>query len=146
HYIQAPLIVRSKEVKEILIKETNISKAIELCRNVDIAFLGIGTTDPDLNALLRAGFIDEKEAKKLRSQGAVGMICGQFYTIDGDLLDTDINERVIGLKATELQYIDTVIGLACGEKKTEAIFGALKGKYLNAIITDEIVAKKLLGM
>lgn len=146
YYIQAPLIVHSKEAKEILVKDKNIARGLEMSKDVDIAFLGIGTTDPELNALLRAGFIDQEEAQSLRAQGAVGMVCGQFYDLEGNLLDAEVNERVIGIPAKDLGSIDTVVGLACGIKKAEAIYGALKGNYLNAIITDESVAKRLLEM
>jgi len=144
YYISAPLIVQSKEAKEILMNDKSISGALKLGRSVDIAFMGIGTTEPELNALLRAGLIDKNTANFLINQGAVGMICGQFFDIAGNLIDNEINDCIIGIKASELKSLKNVIGLACGEKKVEALLGAINGGFLDVVITDEQVAKKLL--
>ncbi|WP_369700026.1 sugar-binding domain-containing protein [Bacillus sp. AFS041924] len=39
-----------------------------------------------------------------------------------------------------------VIAVAGGEKKIDAIYGALKGKYITTLITDEATAISLLNM
>jgi len=36
--------------------------------------------------------------------------------------------------------------VAAGEKKIDAIYGALKGKYITALITDDATAISLLNM
>ena len=44
---------------------------------------------------------------------------------------------MMGLGIEELKNIPIVIGVACGENKKEAILGALRGGYLNIIITNK---------
>jgi len=55
-------------------------------------------------------------------------------------------ERVIGVGSEELRKIKMVIGVAGEENEREAIFGALRGGYLNAIITDEQTAMAVLSL
>ena len=38
-----------------------------------------------------------------------------------------------------------VVGIAGGEKKDEAILGALKGNYLDVLITDNDMAERLIS-
>ena len=44
----------------------------------------------------------------------------------------------------ELQKLENVIGVAGGPMKVDAILAALRGKYLDVLITDEDTAQALL--
>ncbi|MEL7658180.1 MAG: sugar-binding domain-containing protein, partial [Bacillota bacterium] len=44
--------------------------------------------------------------------------------------------KVFGYPLENLKKIETVIGLASGSSKLEAIKGAIKGKYINVLITN----------
>ncbi|HDK27539.1 MAG TPA: sugar-binding transcriptional regulator, partial [Candidatus Atribacteria bacterium] len=52
--------------------------------------------------------------------------------------------KMIGLGLKELNHIPIVIGVACGEDKKEAILGALRGGYVNIIVTNKKVAEYLI--
>ena len=43
-----------------------------------------------------------------------------------------------------LKRVKVVVGVAGGKEKTEAILGALRGEYIDVIITNEGVARKLI--
>ncbi|HBK8713016.1 TPA: transcriptional regulator LsrR, partial [Salmonella enterica subsp. enterica serovar Typhimurium] len=40
--------------------------------------------------------------------------------------------------------IPTVIGVAGGEQKAEAIIAAMRGNYINALVTDQKTAGKII--
>jgi len=61
-------------------------------------------------------------------------------------LDIDINRRVIGIRLDALPKIDTVIGVAGGSRKGQAILGALRGGYAKVLITDDQAAHKVLAL
>ena len=52
---------------------------------------------------------------------------------------------MIGLGLKELKCIPIVIGVACGKDKQEAILGALRGGYVNIIVTNKKVAEYLIN-
>jgi len=49
---------------------------------------------------------------------------------------------MIGIGVKELRkHVPIVIGVACCDDKKEAILGALRGKHINAIVTNKKVAE-----
>ncbi len=145
-YLHAPLIVDSQAGHDALLEERSIQETLKRAQNADVALVGIGSTDPEVYSLLRSGYVTEAEAAQIRDAGAIGDICGQHYGATGEWLDIDINRRVIGITLTDLTRIDTIIGVAGGERKAATILGALQAGYVNALITDERAARKLLRL
>ncbi len=145
-YLHSPLIIDSEAGQNILIQDRSIQMTLERARKVNIALVGIGTTDPQLYSLLRAGYVTVEETAAIRTAGAVGDICAHHYDAWGRLLDIDINRRVVGITLDELKHVGTVVGVAGSEKKAETILGALRGGYINVLITDEAAAQGVLRL
>jgi DNA-binding transcriptional regulator LsrR (DeoR family) len=53
---------------------------------------------------------------------------------------------VIGLTLTEIKKIPFRIGVAASAAKALPIYGALRGGYLHALITDEAAARGVLKL
>ncbi len=145
-YLHAPLIVENETVRETLLQTRNIQETLARAAQVDVALVGIGSSNSELYSLKRAGYVDEAETQQLRAAGVVGDICGHHYSLTGEWLDIDINHRAVGISRETLLNIDTVIGVAGGSRKGAAILGALQGRYVNVLITDERAAQKILAL
>ena len=113
-YLHAPLLVESESVREKLMQDHNIRETLARAGLCDVALLGIGTTSSELNSLLRAGYIDERDAQKMRAAGAVGDICAQFFDIRGQILNLDINRKTVGIMLNTLQKVHYAVGVAGG--------------------------------
>jgi DNA-binding transcriptional regulator LsrR (DeoR family) len=146
YYLHAPLIVENEAVREILVQDRNIRETLARAERADVALVGIGTTRSDLSSLVRAGYVDTAEEERIRGTGAVGDICGQHFSLSGEWLDIDINRRVVGVTLDTLSRIDMVIGVAGNSRKGPAILGALRGGYLNVLITDDQAAQRVLAL
>ncbi len=144
HFLHAPLIVDSEAACQAIRQDRAIQRTLQAAREVDVALVGIGTIDPGLYSLARAGYVVGDEIEALRARGAVGDICARHYSIDGQVLDVDINRRIIGISLEDLQQIPCVVGVAGGERKIDTILGALRGGYVNVLITDEEAAAGVL--
>jgi lsr operon transcriptional repressor len=57
-----------------------------------------------------------------------------------------IHDRRIGIELSELAQIPKVVGVAGGQHKAEAILGALRGGYLDVLVTNELTALRLLAL
>ena len=68
-----------------------------------------------------------------------------FIDKDGNPVHTDIDERLISTSLDTLKELNNVIGIAGGKHKTDVISAALKGRYLDILITDEETAISLIG-
>jgi len=145
-YLHAPLIVESAEVQQALLKEQRINETLQLARKADIALVGIGSVEPSISSLIRAGYINEQELAAIRQSGAVGDICARQFDIYGRVLDIDLNRRVVGIDIESLKEIKCVIGVAGGILKAPAILGALRGGFVDILVTDEEAAEEVLRL
>lgn len=142
--IWAPAITQSKERAEIFKSEPWINHVLQKASKANIILFSVGEVSPSAS-LFKMGYLSSAELKRLREKGAVGDILSRFFNAQGDLVDDEIHERVISIPIDKLR--DTgkiVIGIAGGPLKLNAIQGALNGKYINVLITDEETAQKLL--
>ena len=79
-------------------------------------------------------------------KGAVGDILGYFFDAEGQVIpDMKIHDELIGLTLNTLKTIPTVIGVAGGVNKAEAIAAAMKGGYINALVTDQETAAAIVS-
>jgi deoxyribonucleoside regulator len=145
-YLHAPLIVDTEVARETLLQDRNIRETLARAERADVALVGIGCTDTELYSLRRAGYITEEETQRVRTAGVVGDICAQHYSLAGQWLDIDINRRAIGVSLNTLSKIGMVIGVAGGSRKAAALLGALRGHYVNVLITDDQAAEKVLAL
>jgi deoxyribonucleoside regulator len=144
HIVHAPLVVRSEELRDLLILDQNVAESLELAVHADAAFLGIGVPDPKYSALVRAGYISEAESNELNRIGSVGMICGYFYDIEGKLVESQVNRQIVSLNLDLVKKIPLRVAVAAGDRKVKALLGAIQGGYVNALVIDEEAAVGLL--
>jgi len=62
------------------------------------------------------------------------------------VFDLPIHERRIGIELADLRRIPKVVAVAGGLHKAEAILGALHGKFADVLVTNELVAMRLLEL
>lgn len=141
--IPSPIVTSTPELAQALRAEPTISKGLERARSVDIAVVGVGTATPDAT-IVQYGYLDAPEMELLAERNVVGDIMGQFFDSNGTVVDLPIHARRIGIELPDLKLIPMVIGVAGGLQKVDAIRGALRGRYLDVLVTDEAVAKRLL--
>jgi DNA-binding transcriptional regulator LsrR (DeoR family) len=67
------------------------------------------------------------------------------YDIEGRPCAEEYADRVVGLRLDEIKGIPYRIGVAATAAKALPIYGALRGGYLHALITDETAARGILG-
>ena len=143
-FMNAPLITKNVELTNHLMQERAIRETLERARDVDIALVGIGALDLSIYNPYRLGYISTEEISEMRAAGAVGDICGYHFSIDGTVLDLDVNRRIVHVSLDVMRNINKVIGIAGGLIKAEAILGALSGRLINVLITDETAAQEVL--
>ncbi|WP_373779009.1 transcriptional regulator LsrR [Glaesserella sp.] len=144
--IPAPLRASSIEAAKLFKKEACVRDIMLTACSADVAIVGIGATRQLGQAtLLRTGYITEEKQQMIRNQGAVGDILGYFMQKDGSLQpNMPLHEELISVSLDNLKKIPTVIGIAGGENKVEAILSALQGKHINSLVTDEKTARMIL--
>ena len=144
YLLNAPLFVSNLQTKEAFEKEKSIKAVTDKAKSADLAVVGVGSPKQN-STMIKRGYFSVKEFAKLNDKGVVGDICTIFYDIQGNIIKFSLHNKMIGLGSKELKNIPIVIGVACGEDKKEAILGALRGGYVNIIVTNRRVAEYLIN-
>ncbi|WHY97316.1 sugar-binding transcriptional regulator [Peribacillus simplex] len=143
HYIvPTPLLVSSKDIADHLLEEKPVKKILEMIPYSNITLIGIGALN-DRATLVKEGYLNTNDFEILKTKGAVGDLLSQFYDINGHVLDLDFHKNLISTEIVVLKSLNHVVAVAGGLDKKDAIIGALKGGYIDVLITDELVAQSL---
>ncbi|WP_374121009.1 sugar-binding transcriptional regulator [Neobacillus sp. PS2-9] len=142
HNLPLPAIVDHVVVKQAMEADRHIRKILELGKQANIALFTMGPIKTD-SLLFQLGYFTESDLESLYGK-AVGDICSRFFDKNGEICNESLNERTLGVNLDELRNKEYSILVAGGPNKIDGIYGALKGKYANVLITDQFTAKFLL--
>lgn len=144
-YVQAPGIVAGPEIRDSLLEDPPMQEVARHWHGLTMAVMGIGSIQPSSILEISGNAIAAPERKKLIAQGAVGDICHRIFRADGTPITGEVDDRIIAIPVDDLLRIPRRIGIAGGQRKHEAIRGALAGKWVNALVTDLQTATELAG-
>ncbi len=125
--------------------DRSISSVVSLWKELTVALVGIGSLEPSRLAAQSGNAVGADEQAELRALGAVGDVCFRFFDEDGQQVRTKIDQRLIGIGYAELLKVPRRIGVAGGERKFTAIRAALRGRWINVLITDLAMAERLIS-
>jgi deoxyribonucleoside regulator len=139
--LHIPVMVDTKEAKEVLMRQSSIRNTFELAEQSNIAVVGIGGS-PEHSTMVKS-YLGSGHQKITEDTEIVGDICYNFINRFGKPVLNAWNERVIALELEKLKNIPLVIGVASGLEKVNAIKAALEGNLVHVLITDEVTANAL---
>jgi DNA-binding transcriptional regulator LsrR (DeoR family) len=137
-----------------LLRDPEIRRIYAGAQDVDIALAGIGLIGeqtPGFCALAEAYGVT---VKRLRQLGVVGEINYQPFDVEGRIVERPelrpLVQRVLAVDGPHLQSLSRrddrwVIAIAGGPGKLDAVRGALRGRFMNVLVTDQDVAAALLA-
>lgn len=112
----------------------------------DFTVVGIGGVDTNTATIIKNAILTPDDYLFLTKQGAVGDILSHFIDINGNLIDTDLEKRLMSPALSDIEKFNNVIGVAGGVHKVEAIYATLVASYLDVLITDESTATSILEL
>ena len=143
--LQAPAVVTSAEARRILSREPLVRQAVEIFDSLDVALVGIGSMEPSRLLASSGNVFSAEERAELTRLGAVGDICFRYFDAQGVPIKSPLMQRVIGIEPATLKSVERVVGVAGGKKKYQAILGALRGGWVDVLITDRRTAEMLVA-
>ena len=145
-FVPAPALVGNRTMRESLLNDPAMESIAKEWTRLTMALAGIGSLPP--SPLLRASgnAADLADQDRLHAAGAVGDVCQRFFDSAGNLVPSDLDDRVVGIDADTLRKIPRRIGIAGGESKHTAIHAAVSGGWVNVLITDTGTAAALLRL
>ena len=141
----SPAVFSEQKAMEYFLKEKSISYIFDDFQKLDTLIMGIGIPQRVESTLVRAGYITCENLEKFARDGMAGDIALHFFDEDGATEKfRAFNDRVAGMPLEMMKKVRNRIGIAGGENRAEAIRGAIKGGFINMLITNIDAAEKLL--
>lgn len=145
YIVPSPLITSNIELAERLLAERLVREILDMTELSDFTVIGIGAPDKTAT-IVKTNQISENDLVLLQMNGAVGDILSQFYDKDGNKINSELHDKLITVKLEKLKEKKNVIGVAGGQSKINSIHAALKGGYIDILITDELTAESLINL
>lgn len=142
-YLPVAGVLATPAARDILMADDVTLQAVRLFDNVTTALVGIGAIDPSPLLAQSGNIFAPQELDMLRSEKAIGDILLRFYDRNGALVETGLEKRVISMSLEQLSKVNRAVGVAGGSRKYAAILGALRGHWINILVTDHFTASRL---
>ncbi|WP_319531985.1 sugar-binding transcriptional regulator [uncultured Cohaesibacter sp.] len=142
-HLHAPATLSNKELRDALRKEAIIQEQFARIRSCTKLLFGVCSVKEN-SLVFASGLTNVEESKYYITKGAVGVICGRFYDGKGNWIEGPLDDRLMGISLDDVKNIPTRIAVAGGTEKTSSILGALRGGYINTLITDTKTALNIL--
>jgi DNA-binding transcriptional regulator LsrR (DeoR family) len=136
-----------------LLRDPEIRRIYEAAQAVDIALAGIGVVADETPGFCSLAESYGVSVGRLRQLGVVGEINYQPFDGDGRIVDQAelraLSRRLLSVDGGRLQALSRrddrwVVAVAGGRAKVEAVRGALRGRFMNVLVTDQDCATGVL--
>lgn len=144
-FLLGPGIVGTSGARQTLLRDPHFADVIAHYDHLSMILTGIGALDAP-SRLLRDSedVISLEDRRELSARGAVGEVCFRFFDEQGRVVQSSLDARVIGVTYDQLRRTPRTVAVAGGARKFNAIRGALRGRWVDALITDLATAERLL--
>ncbi|MGI4894134.1 MAG: sugar-binding transcriptional regulator [Janthinobacterium lividum] len=142
--LNAPLVVDSAELARALVRQPPIAQVLQDAAAADMALIGLGSMEPGSSSLVRAGYVEPHELAQCAALGIVGDVAGHMLDSRGDVTASDLGDRMVTLDEASLRGIPAVVVVAYGPSKVKIIEAALRGGFLDVLITDAETVRTVL--
>ena len=141
YFMPAPFFADSVADKKVLLAQKGLKDVFSLARAAELYVVGIGEVGVHAH-MLATGTVTDKELREVKRAGAVGEVIGRFLDKNGQAVAAELNDRAVAVKLEEIKG-KSVVAIAGGADKTEAIKAVLESHVIKGLITDEATAKAI---
>jgi DNA-binding transcriptional regulator LsrR (DeoR family) len=143
--LYAPAYVQSAEIRDRFLEQEAIAHTLGAAAEASMALVGIGSVD-DGCTMVRSGCLSLEEIARLRDEGAVGDILGNYVDVDGRVIPSPHSDRLIALSIDDLRRVETVVAVASEAEKPLAILGVIRSGVVDVLVVDEGNAHAVLDL
>lgn len=142
-FLASPAVAGSAASAQALRADRFVAATMTLYDQLDVAVVGVGALDSDSVHARSGDVMSVGELEELRRLGAVGDVCLRFFDAEGAAVATGLSERVVGIELEQLARTRRCVCVAGGAAKRDALLGALRGGFLDVLVTDQVTASLL---
>jgi central glycolytic genes regulator len=134
-YVPDPL---SEQSYQTMLNEPSIREVTALIRSADIILHGIG----DALTMANRRKTSDELVQQLKKDRAVSEAFGYYFNRAGDVVH---KVRTIGIQLEDLKSVNSVVAIAGGSSKAQAITSYFNQGNADLLITDEAAAEAIIS-
>lgn len=144
-FLRTPGVVDTPALREAALANPHVRSALGLLDSIDVAFIGVGP--PAVHSQLAAGdsYFTPDQLAEARASGAVGQVNQRLLDAEGRPLVTPLDDLVVGCTLDQVRAAERRIVVAGGADKCTSIAAALRGGWIDVLITDVRTAEDLVA-
>lgn len=144
-FLRTPAVAATTALRLAAGRDVHVQRALALLDDLDVALVGVGP--PDLHSHLRPGngYFTSEELAGLRDAGAVVQLNQRFLDYGGRPLWTPLDDRVMAVSLAQLASAGRRVVVAGGPDKHAAIAAAVRGGWVDVLVTDSATASFLIA-
>lgn len=142
HVFYAPLVAPDTASARMVRRQPDVLRAMDMADRVTVAVVGIGSWQPGLSTVFDN--VEPEARDRASALGTIGEISGAFIDAEGREVTSPLSRRVIGVTHRQLTEIRTVLTIAYGAGKAEAVAASLRAGLVNGLVTHSTLARRLL--
>jgi DNA-binding transcriptional regulator LsrR (DeoR family) len=77
---------------------------------------------------------------------AVGDVASRHFDLEGNAVELEREDQLLGVSRAQLRAAGTVIGVAAGVAKARSIVGAARAGLIDVLVTDSVTAAAALEL
>lgn len=144
-FLRTPAVAATTALRRAAGRDVHVQRALALLDHLDVALVGVGPAD--LHSHLRSGngYFTSEELAGLRDADAVCQLNQRFLDAVGRPLRNRLDERVMAVSLAQLSSAGRRVVVAGGRDKHAAIAAAVRGGWVDVLVTDSETAAFLIG-
>ncbi len=140
----APFLLDDAATASAVRRQPSVGSGLLAVRDVTHAVVGLGLWEAGLSTVHDMATIVERQ--RLASTGVVGEIAGVFFDAQGEVVDSELSDRLITLTGVDLDRIPLVTAIVGGAAKAPGVVAALRGGLVNGLVVDDDCAAEMLKL
>ncbi len=145
-FLRAPGVLTSPSLRAALIDhDAHTREAIAAHDRIDLALVGIGNCEIVPPLVAGDNFFSAEQFARAKALGAIGEVNLRFIDVDGNAVVSELDDLVIGVTLTQLKAAKRRVGVAGGHRKYQAVRAAVRGGWINTLVTDVVTGERLLA-
>ncbi|HEV7743048.1 MAG TPA: sugar-binding transcriptional regulator [Pseudolysinimonas sp.] len=141
--LPSPAILERIETKRAIEADRTVADVLTRAAGASAYLYSAGVADAS-SVLVESGYLTRDDVDELVRKGAVGDVVGRYINADGNIVDSGLDDRTVGLGLHELRSAATAIFVVAGRPKHDIARAVVTSGLCTVMISDEGTARALL--
>lgn len=141
--LPSPAILERVETKQAIESDRTVAAILEEAAYAQAFLFTAGPCDAT-SAHVENGYLSAEDVDELARRGAVGDVLGRYVDAEGNIVDSQLDARTVGVALDTLRSAERAIFVTAGRAKHDIARTVVTSGLCSVLVTDETTARALL--